>query len=114
MALDLGGNLVGIAEKSVVLIEEIGLSPDPANALQAGDESELPLRLGAVQLLRRRPILGQTRDFLSDDLLDLRERSARPGRGNDREEACDLLGSLEAVDVRTELAVVYQRLIETG
>ena len=50
IAPQVGVELPGIAEEGVVLVEQIGLAAEAADALQARDELELLLVAGAIEL----------------------------------------------------------------
>jgi hypothetical protein len=113
-AREVGAELAGVAEEDVVLVEEVRLAAEAADALQARDETELPLGAGAFEFGRRRPLLGEARDLVGHDLLDLAQRRAGPRRHPEGEEAGQLLPALEAGRVGGELAVVDERAVEAG
>ena len=66
-----GVELPGVAEVGVVLVQQVGLAAESADALEAGDEGELLLRPSPIELGLGRAGLGQQRNLLGDDLLDL-------------------------------------------
>src|SRR6187397_2638311 len=72
IALQVRVDLARVAQEHVVLVQDVGLAAEPADALEPGDELGLLLRLHALELLGGRTILGQPRDLGSDDRLDLR------------------------------------------
>ena len=78
VARHVGLELAGIAEVHVVLIEQVRLAAEPADALQPGDELELLLRARAIELGRVGPV------FASSAICSVTIRSIsaseRPGR----------------------------------
>src|SRR6478672_11357145 len=78
IALQVRVDLARVAQEHVVLVQDVRLTAEAADALEARDELGLLLRLDALELHRSRALFGQPRDLGGDHRLDLRERHARP------------------------------------
>ena len=112
IAPEIGFEVPGIAEEGVVLVQQIGLAAEAADALEPGDELELLLGPGAIELGLRRPGAGQQVQLARDHLLEVRQRDAVARRRDDHEAAGDLLGVVADVDLAGQWLVVDQRLLE--
>src|SRR4029079_16604395 len=80
----------GIAEKHVVGVQLIGLPTEAADRLQPEEEVRLRLRQTAFELVVGRSAIVQRIQLLGHRTLDLGERTAWSGRGDDLEEASQL------------------------
>ncbi len=70
MTLNVCGKLVGITQKGVVCVQQVGLAAESSDALEARNVLEFPLGLGPVEFFCRGTVLSEARNFLSYDLLD--------------------------------------------
>ena len=88
-----------VVQEHGVGIQLVGLAAEAADRLQPVDELRLRLNETALELTLGRPIAGQGRDLLGDDLLELRERVARRRGHDDLKEAGQLARVLEGRDL---------------
>ena len=80
MAIQVGLEFAWIAKECVVLIQQVGLAAEPADAFESGDEAVFPFRLRAIQLIGRRAVFRKAGNLVEDDLLDLFEIGAGASR----------------------------------
>ena len=112
IASEVGLELPGIAEEGVVLVQQIGLAAEAADALEPGDELELLLGPGAIELGLGRAGPGQQVQLPRDHLSRCPAARRRHAPSRDHEAAGDLLGVVADVDLAGQRLVVDQRLLE--
>ena len=94
-AREIPGEAAGIAEVGVVLVQQIGLAAEAADALEAGDVLRLLLGLGAIELGLGRAGRREPGELLVDQLLELGDVDAGARGGDDDEGVGDLAAELE-------------------
>ena len=102
----------GIAENDVIRVQLIGLSAEAADRLQPIDEIGLGLRQAALHFGRSRTIADERLERPRNRLLELGERTARRGRGNDLEIPANLARVLRRGDLGGDPLLVHKRAIQ--
>jgi hypothetical protein len=80
----------GISKVHLIHCQDVGLASEPADALDAANETREVLRLDPFQFVGGWPFFQEPRHLLIDCFLDFGERFARARRGHDHELPSDL------------------------